>query len=371
MKHPLVSSLSLPDFPLWEKLKAKRAPLSFELEVTARCNNNCVHCYINLPAGDPAARARELSLAEIAEIGKEAVGLGAVWCLITGGEPLLREDFPDIYLALKRLGLLVSVFTNACLIRPEHVDLFRKYPPRDLEITVYGVTRTTYEGVTRQPGSFAAFQRGLNLLSEGGLTVRLKAMAIRANVHELPEIAEFCREHTRDYFRFDPFLHLRFDGDQGRNQEIKAQRLTPKEIASLERADPERWPALKEACEKLKVQEISTLPDRHLFFCGAGLGSFVVSPEGLFRLCSSLWHPDGIYDLRQGSLRHACQEFVMKVREWKTQFPQYLEKCSRCGLINLCLWCPAHAYLETGCLDTWVEYFCQVAQARAQLLGLI
>ena len=167
MSQPFVTSTSLPSFRLWEKLEARRAPLSFELEVTARCNNDCRHCYINRPAGDREARARELSLPEIEAIAGEAASLGAVWCLITGGEALLREDFFEIYLALKRLGLLVSVFTNACLVTREHLALFTKYPPRDLEVTVYGVTPETYERVTRRPGSFAAFRRGLDLLLQG------------------------------------------------------------------------------------------------------------------------------------------------------------------------------------------------------------
>ena len=204
MTRSYVSSQSLPDFHLWEKLEARRRPLSFDLEVTARCNNDCRHCYINLPAGDREARATELSLEEITRIAGEAVSLGAVWCLLTGGEPLLRDDFSEIYLALKRLGLLVSVFTNACLVTPEHVELFKQYPPRDLEVSVYGVTPATYEAVTRRPGSFAAFRRGLDLLLAAGVKVRLKAMALRANVHELPEIARFCRARTKDYFRFDP-----------------------------------------------------------------------------------------------------------------------------------------------------------------------
>jgi hypothetical protein len=83
-------TLEIQQFPLWDKLKDKRVPLAFDLEVTARCNNDCRHCYINLPANDPIARARELLPAEISRIADEAVSLGAIWCLITGGEPLLR-----------------------------------------------------------------------------------------------------------------------------------------------------------------------------------------------------------------------------------------------------------------------------------------
>jgi radical SAM protein with 4Fe4S-binding SPASM domain len=360
-----VARRSLPDMGLWGKLKERRRPISFDLEITARCNNDCRHCYINLPAGDQGARTRELTLAEIERIAGEAVGMGAMWCLVTGGEPLLRSDFAAVYLALKRLGLLVSVFTNACLITREHVELFRRYPPRDIEVSVYGATRETYERVTRRPGSFDAFTRGLDLLLESGVKVRLKAMALRANVHELQLMSEFCRTRTKDYYRFDPLLHLRFDGDQVRNAEIREERLSPAEIVAIERADDERFGALKRGCDKLVAPDHDEAACDHLFHCGAGNGSFVVGYDGTFRLCSSLWHPDTTGDLRGGTLAEAWNEVVPRVRDLRSRRPEFLEKCRRCGIINLCLWCPAHAALETGSLDDWVEHFCAVAHERA------
>ena len=366
MTH-LVSSISFPNFPLWEKIKSKRSLLSFELEITARCNNNCRHCYINVPARDKAARQKELSFEEIKTLTDEAVSLGALWCLITGGEPLLRKDFIDIYLYLKSKGLLVSVFTNATLVAGEHVRLFQKHPPRDIEVTVYGVKRATYERVTRKPGSFTAFMAGLNRLIGGGVKVRLKAMALRSNVAELPEIARFCRARTRDYFRFDPFLHLRFDRDPVKNNDIKSERLTPDEIVTLETSDQRRYESLQNECDKLILPESSRVANYHdyIFGCGAGYGSFTVSYDGRFRLCSSLCHPACVYDLRKGSLFDALHDFVPKVRAMRSNRSAFLESCRVCPLINLCMFCPAHAHLESGEMDLPVEYFCEVAHARA------
>lgn len=369
MSEPFVSTMSLPEFSLWNKMKGKRSLVSFDFEITARCNNNCRHCYINLPARDKLTKDKELSFEEIKEIVNEAVSLGALWCLITGGEPLLRYDFFDIYLYLKKKGLLVSVFTNGTLIAEEHVKLFKKYPPRDIEISVYGVTEETYERVTRRPGSYAAFIRGLELLLSSGVKLRLKAMAMRSNIHELADIARFCRRYTKDYFRFDPLLHLRYDGDASRNAEIRAERLTPDEIVMIECADEERFTALKRDCHKLIDPQFANIKCGHLFHCGAGNSSFALSYNGLFRLCPSLWHPDCSYDLRKGNLIDAWQNFVPMVRDMRSERREFLEKCGACPLINLCLWCPAHAHLETGEMDAPVDSFCQTAHARGEALG--
>jgi radical SAM protein with 4Fe4S-binding SPASM domain len=314
------------------------------------------------------AKKREITIEEINDIADQAVSHGALWCLITGGEPLLRQDFSEIYLLLKKKGLLVSVFTNACLINEEHVELFRRYPPRDIEITVYGVSEETYQRVTRRPGSYKAFRRGLDMLIDGGVKVRLKAMALRSNVEELPQIANFCRQYTKDYFRFDPKLHLRYDGDKLRNAEIQAERLTPEEIVAVEQADDDRAEFLEHACERFIKPEFADRDCNCLFHCGAGNSSFTVGYDGTFRLCSSLVDPNCTYDLRQGSLTDAWDNFVPKVRALTSTKPEYLTNCNVCPVVNLCLWCPAHAYLENGEMDSWSEYFCQVAHARAQAI---
>lgn len=361
----MTTTLDIQDCALWDKMKGKRALFSFDLEITARCNNDCRHCYINLPANDQAAQARELTLDEIAHIADQAVELGAMWALLTGGEPLLRDDFADVYMMLKRKGLLVSVFTNATTIRAEHIALFKKYPPRDIEVTVYGATRETYEAVSRRPGTYAAFVRGLDMLFDAGVRVRLKAMALRSNLREMEAIAAFGRARTKDFYRFDPQLHLRFDGDATRNEEIRQERLTAEEIVALERADEKRFGALQKNCDTLINEDVTHIGCDHLFRCGAGNGSFNVSYDGKFRLCSSLWAPETLYDLRTGTLREAWENLVPRVRDVRSTRQEFLERCHRCPIINLCLWCPAHSHLEAGVLDEPVEYFCQVAHARA------
>jgi len=364
-----VRKIEIQDFSLWEKKAAQpRALYGFDLELTARCNNNCRHCYINLPANDQAAKAQELSLEEIEHIADQAVELGVVWVLLTGGEPLLRPDFAEIYLMLKRKGLLVSVFTNATLVNQAHIDLFKRYPPRDIEVTIYGASQETYEAVTRLLGSFAAFQRGLQMLFDAGVRIRLKAMALRSNLHEIEAMAAFGRKYTKDYYRFDPVLHLRFDGDPQRNAEIINERLTPEEVVALEQRDPERFARMEKDCNELINEDFTHTVCNHLFHCGAGKGSFNIGYDGTFRLCSSLWAPETTLNLRQVSLRKAWENLVPAVRELSSDNQRFLKTCRVCPLVNLCLWCPAHAHLEAGEMDAETPYFCEVAHARAKAL---
>ena len=137
------------------------------IELTERCNNDCIHCCINLPADDAEAKKTELTTDQVKHVLSEAASMGCLKLHITGGEPLLRNDFAELYLFARKLGLKVLLFTNATLIDHNLVELFKQVPPLvEIEVTVYGMEKASYEGVTRKKGSFEQAWRGIRLLQE-------------------------------------------------------------------------------------------------------------------------------------------------------------------------------------------------------------
>lgn len=354
---------------IWKKLPSLLERL--DLELTERCNNQCIHCFINRPAGDVPARKRELTTAEIKGILAEAAELGALAVRFTGGEPLLREDFPEIYRWARRQGLKVFLFTNGRLITREIADLVAEIPPLErIEISVYGMSRRSYEAVTRVPGAYAEFLRGVERLKERKIPFMVKGTLLPPNIHELDAFEAWAAQLSGDKkpHRLTFFLSLRGRRDsEEQNRRIQELRLSPQEILPL--LTRERYSYLEEM--KSFCSRFIGPPGTRLFTCGAGVRTGCVDAYGKLQLCLMLRHPDTVYDLRNGSLREALTEFFPRLRKRRAQDVNYLARCGRCFLKGLCEQCPAYSWGEYGVLDKPVEYLCQVAHTQAHDLGLL
>ena len=140
-----------------------RSPTMGSLELTARCNLTCQHCYINEPANDRVARSKEMTTEQMKRVIDQVVAEGTLFFTMTGGEVLLRPDFREIYLHAREQGLLVTIFTNATLVTERIADFLAEYPPVAIEISIYGYTEATYEAVTGIKGSHKKFMRGVHL----------------------------------------------------------------------------------------------------------------------------------------------------------------------------------------------------------------
>ncbi len=362
-----VERISSANYRLWEH----GVPLLIELdiELTERCNNDCIHCCINLPPCAREARARELTTAEMKRILDEAAGLGCLTVHYTGGEPLLRGDFEELYLYARRLGMKVGLHTNARLLTPRLADLFAKVPTVPIEITVYGMRAESYEAVSRAPGSFGQFRRGVDLLLERHVPFIVKGALLPPNRAEMAEFEAWAA--TIPWMdkppRYAMFLDLRSRRDNPeKNRQIESLRATPEDgLRVLDRDGLGYHREMAVFCQKFMGP-----PGDRLFNCGAGHGG-CVDAYGGFRPCMGFCAPEWTYNLLGGGLRGALEDFFPRLREIRATNPEYLARCARCFLKGLCEQCPAKSWAESGTLDTPNEYLCEIAHAQARRIGLI
>ena len=341
-----------------------------DIELTERCDSDCLHCSVNRPAGDRAAREREWSPESWKKLLAEAAALGCLVVRLTGGEPLLRDDFEEIYLHARKLGLRVMIFTNATLLTPRLARFLRDVPPLEaVEVSAYGMKKETYETVTRTPGSFEAFRRGLGLLQEYGVAFIVKGAVLPATRGEMDEFEAWAAGLPGQSGRpsYALLFDLRSRRDGRKNELISSLRTRPDEFVRISRRhgeeSVEEW---REFCGRSGGGR----GDR-LFTCQPFGGSAAVDPYGQLQFCLGLRHPATVYDLEKGTLREAVTDFLPRVRDMRSAVKAYLERCGRCFLKGLCEQCPAKSWAEHGTLDTPVEYFCGIAHAQAIAAGLL
>jgi len=365
---PYVLKVSSQKASLWKKEKPLVSHL--DVELTERCNNNCLHCCIALPADDLVAKKRELSTGTVRDILTEAVSLGCLSVRFTGGEPLLREDFEELYLHARKTGLKVILFTNATLVTPAFAALLSRIPPlEEIEISVYGMHKNSYEAVTRTPGSFEASWRGIHLLLERKVPFVVKSALLPQNREDVEEFEAWAATvpWMDDFPSYSVFLDLHCRRNEMKNQTIRNLRPAPEEGVEFLARRKETY--LKEVgtfCSKFIGP-----PGDSLFACGAGLGGACVDAYGVVQPCMDLRHSQTLYDLRKGSLKEAVTHFFPEVRKIKARNRDYLSRCARCFLKGLCEQCPARSWAEHGTLDTPVDYYCEIAHTEARVLGLL
>ena len=338
-----------------------------DIELTERCDNDCIHCCINLPAGDKAARARELTTEQWKDVLRQAADLGCLQVRFTGGEPLLRPDFEELYLFARRLGLAVLIFTNARRITPGLADLLVRIPPREhIEVTVYGMHAESYEAVSRVPGSYAQSRRGMDLLLERGVPFVVKAALLPPNRGEMDEFEAWAATlpGMTEPPGYAMFLDLRNRRDDAeKNRLIASLRVTPEEGVAVLARDEARYRA--------EMAEFGARfmgpPGAELFRCGAVHG-LSVDAYGRAQPCMGVRAPELTVDLLSASLAEALDRFAA-LRDVRATNPEYLRRCALCFLKGLCEQCPAKSWAEHGTLDTPVEYLCEVAHAQARYLG--
>ena len=329
--------------------------------MTRRCPLECLHCYNNLPMGDLDAKRRELTKEEHFRVLDELVEMGCFWLLYTGGEIFARKDFLEIYTYAKQKGFLITLFTNGTMINEHIADYLSEWPPFAIEITLYGRTRETYEKLTMIPGSYDRCLRGIELLKERKLPLKLKTVATSINKHEVMAMRRFAEEELGVEFKMDGQINPRIDCSQS----PLAVRLTPEEVVALDMAMPQgvseyRRLAKHDLEGPPNLKQIDTM-----YHCGGGMGGFAINALGEMGIC--VISQQETFSVREFGVKNVWEGSLKELRARKRT---RVTKCLECRIQSLCGMCPANGEMEHGDRESPVEFLCHVAHLRAAAIGV-
>jgi radical SAM protein with 4Fe4S-binding SPASM domain len=335
----------------------KHYPIRGLLELTYRCSLNCIHCYCK----GSDKKNDELDTKEWQEILTLIQKEGCLYLDISGGDPLIRKDFLQIYSYAKKKGFIINIFTNGQLLNQEILDYFGKFPPYSIEITLNGITEATYESITMISGSFNKVMASLIQIKKRNIPLILKTNCLKRNKKEIHKIESFVdgflgKIHGKIFFSYDSMILPRINGDTS----PCTQRINFRDLIKMKSRGQDMEPEDERGWNHQDSTDLSR-ESKFLYRCTSWKNQFFINPYGRLKFCQ--FSDKFSVDLKNNSFREGFYKVFPKIQdvEFKTK-----SKCRDCRLRADCYWCPARAYLETGNEEVPVKYYCQLAKATAK-----
>lgn len=310
-----------------ERAVERGIPISVHLDVTYRCNERCLHCYLDHDDHG------EMTLAEIKRVLTELADAGTFLLSLSGGEVFMRRDFFNIVEYARQLLFGIKIKTNGVMIRETEARRLRELGVQNVQISIYSDRAEVHDGITKLPGSWKRSVDGIRLLKDHGVRVTVANVLMTANVFDDSGVLKLARELGVSY-SLDPMVTPRMDGDTSvlalraplwalqkavRNQELSGA--VPDNAVSA--------PAPHEVAEDLP--------------CTAGHNSCYISPYGDVFPCVQFPLPSG--NVRRQSFLDIWKN-SRELNQVRSLRNKHLSTCSSCSHLANCTRCPGLAYME-------------------------
>ncbi len=321
---------------LMEEMAAKASrlniPLNVQLDLTYRCNERCVHCYLDHHDHG------EMSTAEIKHLLDEMAEAGVFILTLSGGEIFLRKDFFAILEHARRLMFCVRLKTNAVLIRERDAARLRELAVESIQVSIYSHRPEVHDSITLLRGSLKRSLDAIRFLKAQGLRVIMANVLMLQNMRDYTAVRALAEELGVEC-TLDPTVTPMMDGDRS--------------IVSLGVGQNALHEVFRDASLVGHVDEFCAIPaeigqdDLEATPCSAGHTACYVSPYGDVFPCVQFPLPTG--NVRRERFIDIWR-YSRQMNEVRSIRLKDLPTCSSCTHVSSCSRCPGLAYMEGNML---------------------
>jgi radical SAM protein with 4Fe4S-binding SPASM domain len=303
-------------------------PISVHLDITYRCNERCVHCYLDHDDHG------EMTTDEIKGLLDQLADAGVFFLTLSGGEVLMRRDFFEIVEHARRLLFNVKLKTNGVMIRESEARRIRELGVEQIQISVYSHRPDVHDAITKLPGSLKRSIDAIRFLKSCGLKVTMANVLMTANLYDNAGVMALAKE-LGVFYTIDPTITPKIDGDTS----ILSLRAPGQALQQVFR-NPELVGNVEEFCAPPPPPGEDIMEG---FPCSAGHTACYVSPYGDVFPCVQFPLPSGnvrkqrFIDIWRGS---------PELNEVRSIRAKDLPTCSTCAHVGTCSRCPGLAYME-------------------------
>jgi radical SAM protein with 4Fe4S-binding SPASM domain len=302
-------------------------PLSVQLDLTYRCNERCIHCYLDHDDHG------EMTTSEIKDLLDQMADAGVFYLTISGGEILMRRDFFEILEHARARTFCVKLKTNGVLIRKKEAERLRELGVEAVQISIYSHRPEIHDAITKMPGSLRQSINAVRFLRAQGLTVTMANVLMVQNSHDYMSVRALAAELDAK-FTMDPTITPMMDGDRS------ILNLNVEQAALREVFRNEDLVNVEEFCappQGVDEDALDMLP------CSAGHTSCYVSPYGDVYPCVQFPLPTG--NVRRSKFLDIWRDSP-QFKEVRSITLRDMPSCSKCAHGATCTRCPGLAYME-------------------------
>jgi len=303
-------------------------PLSAQIDLTYRCNEQCVHCYLDHDDHG------EMSTVEIKNLLSEMAEAGVFILTLSGGEIFMRKDFFEILEHARALTFCIKLKTNAVLVREKQAARLRDLGVESIQVSIYSHRPEVHDAITKVPGSLRRSVDAIRFLRSQGLKVVIANVLMTGNMRDHHGVRALADELGARY-TLDPTITPMMDGDRS----ILDLKADVSELRTLFRDEAYVGNA-EEFCAPPPApseEVMDSLP------CSAGHTGCYVSPYGEFYPCVAF--PLSCGNVRQQSFIDIWRNSD-QLKEVRSIRLRDLSGCSQCAHGATCTRCPGMAFLE-------------------------
>lgn len=333
---------------------------SFQIELTSRCNERCVHCYIPHEFKDT-----DLDPVVFYKVLRELKEMGTWHVTLSGGEPMLHPHFKDFLASAKAEDMYVSVLSNLTLLDDEVVDIMKLDNVASVQVSLYSMDPETHDAITQQPGSFVKTLSAIEKLVANGIPVQISCPTMKENKNDFGAVMRWAHDHKiraiTDYAIMAEYNH---------DTTNLSHRLTPEEcgdvICDILEDDPDYQEQILSSDFEERAREFFEDMDSPL--CGVGISTLCMASNGEVYPCPG-WQTYHCGNVKLESLEDIWKH-SKKLAQLRALRRRDLKPCDTCTKREFCSPCMVRNANESPTGDPMevAPYFCEVAQVNKNIV---
>lgn len=338
--------------------KPRLASLQFEL--TSRCNERCIHCYI---PNYKKQSGFDLSFGRFKYIVDQFAEMGGLCVTLSGGEALMNKDILKMLQYCRKKDMQISLLTNLIALKDNQIDVLKEVNVSLIQVSLYSMDAHIHDMITTVKGSFEKTKSAIEKLYKANIPVQISCPLMKANKKGYDKVMQYAKS-LRMKSQTDFIMMAQADLDTKNLSNRLSLQETEAVIQDILENDVDyRESTLEqEPVSSIPLEQYAEMP-----LCGAGVNDLCVTVTGDVYPCAG-WQDYVVGNVFKQPLKEIWEESqklveVRKIRQ--KDFP----KCLTCDARDYCNMCLVRNYNESGGNMFKVnQHFCDVAFLTKRLV---